>query len=496
MGIVQRQGLRNTIISYIGLALGFVSTALVLPNFLQPEQLGVTATLSSVATLYAQVAAFGFASVGIRFFPYFRHPESGHRGFLPLLVGVPLLGFAVVTTLYFLGEPLLLTWYGRDAPLLAPYYAWGAVLALFTMLYSVQDAYLKALYHTAFSSFVQDILLRVLIVAGALLFGFGFLSFSGYVLWFVGVNSAIALLLTAYVAAIGELHWRPTRQVLTVRPLREMLGMGAFTLLGSLSGSIIMFIDTLMVGAQVSVAAAGIYVVAGNISTALAIPARSLNKVAFPLLADYWKQQDLPRMADFYRRATRLNTLIGCLLFLGISLNLDFIYSLMRNARYAEGTVVVVLLLGSKLFDGITGVNGLMVVTSPRYRFDLIFNVSLALLTIVLNGLLIPRLGMVGAAVAACVAQVSINVARTWFVWHSYRMQPFTWRIPLILGIAAVAGVAGWLMPTLSSALLTMLLRSTVLTLVYGGLILLTNSAPEATAFLRKLWERFSRKKN
>jgi O-antigen/teichoic acid export membrane protein len=309
LGIVLRQGLRNTVISYIGLALGFVSTALVLPNFLAPQQLGVTATLVSVATLYAQIAAFGFASVGIRFFPYFRHPESGHRGFFPLLLGVPLLGFAVVTALYFLGKPVLLQWYGRDAPLLAPYYAWGAALALFTMLYSVQDAYLKALYHTAFSSFVQDVLQRVLIISGALLFGFGILSFPGYVLWFVGVNGAITLLLTVYVAAIGELHWRPTRQVLTVRPLRELVGMGAFTLLGSLSGSIIMFIDTLMVGAQVSVAAAGIYAVAGYISTALAIPARSLNKIAFPLLADYWKQQDLPRMADFYRRATRLNWL-------------------------------------------------------------------------------------------------------------------------------------------------------------------------------------------
>ncbi|TGE08687.1 lipopolysaccharide biosynthesis protein [Hymenobacter fodinae] len=493
MGIVLRQGLRNTIISYIGLGLGFISTALVLPNFLAPQQLGVTATLSSVATLYAQIAAFGFASVGIRFFPYFRHPESGHRGFLPLLLGVPLLGFAVVTALYFLGRPVLLQWYGTDAPLLAPYYVWGAMLALFTMLYSVQDAYLKALYHTAFSSFVQDVLLRVLVIGGALLFGFGFLSFPDYVLWFVGVNGAITLLLTGYVAFIGELHWRPTRQVFTVRPLRELLGMGSFTLLGSLSGSIIMFIDTLMVGAQVSVAAAGIYAVAGYISTALAIPARSLNKIAFPLLADYWKQQDLPRMADFYRRATRLNTLLGCYLALGIGLNLDFIYSLMRNASYAEGTVVVLLLLGSKLFDGITGVNGLIVITSPRYRYDLVFNVSLALLTVVLNWLLIPRLGMVGAAVAACVAQVSINLARTWFVWYSYRMQPFTWRIPLILGIAAVAGGVAWLVPALPSFFLTMVLRSAVLTVLYAGLILLTNSAPEATEFLLKFGRRFIR---
>ncbi|WP_170170348.1 lipopolysaccharide biosynthesis protein [Hymenobacter perfusus] len=489
MGIVQRQGLRNTIISYLGLALGFVSTTLVLPRFLEPQQLGLTTTLSAVATLFAQVAAFGFASVGIRFFPYFRNRENGHHGFLPLLVGVPLLGFVVVLALYLMGRPVLMAVYEKEAAVLAPYYLWAAVFALFTLLYSLLDAYLKALYHTAFSSFLQDILLRLLILGGAVLFAQGWLSFHGYVLWYVSVNAVLVLLLTGYLLHIGELHWRPRRAVLAVRPVQELLSVGAFTLLSSLAGSIIMYIDNLMVGAQVNLAAAGIYGIAFNISTALAIPARSLNKIAFPLLADYWKQQNLVGMADFYRRTTRLNTLIGCFLALGIGLNLDFIYSLMR-ADYAQGTVVVLLLLSSRLFDGITGVNGLILITSPRYRSDLIFNSSLALLTIGLNVVLIPRLGIRGAALAAVVAQMSINLARTWFVWHSFGMQPFTWRIPLILFITAVAGGLAWLVPALGSPLLTMLLRSTVITAVYGGLILVTGTAPEVITLFRSLKKR------
>ncbi|AHJ97245.1 lipopolysaccharide biosynthesis protein [Hymenobacter swuensis] len=489
MGIVQRQGLRNTIISYLGLALGFMSTTLVLPRFLEPQQLGLTNTLSSVATLFAQVAAFGFASVGIRFFPYFRNRENGHYGFLPFLVGVPLVGFVVVLALYLLGRPVLMAVYEKEATVLAPYYLWAAVFALFTLLYSLLDAYLKALYHTAFSSFLQDILLRLLILGGALLFAQGILSFHGYVLWYVSVNGVLVLLLTGYLLHIGELHWRPRRAVLAVRPVQELLSVGAFTLLSSLAGSIIMYIDNLMVGAQVNLAAAGIYGIAFNISTALAIPARSLNKIAFPLLADYWKQQNLPGMADFYRRTTRLNTLIGCFLALGIGLNLDFIYSFMR-ADYAQGTVVVLLLLGSRLFDGITGVNGLILITSPRYRFDLIFNSSLALLTIVLNVVLIPRLGILGAALAAVAAQMSINLARTWFVWYTFKMQPFTWRIPLILLITAVAGGLAWLVPTLDSPLLTMLLRSTVITAVYSGLILVTGTAPEVITLFRSLKKR------
>nr|GFD17476.1 hypothetical protein [Tanacetum cinerariifolium] len=64
--------------------------------------------------------------------------------------------------------------------------------------------------------------------------------------------------------------------------------------------------------------------------------------------------------------------------------------------------------------DGITGVNGIIVVTSPRYRYDLLFNLGLSGLIIGLNALLIPRLGLNGAALSNAVALVSINLARTW----------------------------------------------------------------------------------
>ena len=115
----------------------------------------------------------------------------------------------------------------------------GAVLALFTLLYSLQDAYLKGLYHTAFSSFLQEVLLRVLVALLTLAYGLGYCSFHQFVLWYIGLNSGIALLLTGYLAYIGELHLWPTRAVLRVRPWRELLNFGAVALLSNISGPVI-----------------------------------------------------------------------------------------------------------------------------------------------------------------------------------------------------------------------------------------------------------------
>jgi O-antigen/teichoic acid export membrane protein len=486
LGIVQRQGLRNTFISYVGLGIGFVNTTLVLPRLLAPAQLGLTSVLVSLATMGALVSALGFTNTTLRYFPYFRNRETGHSGFLPLLLGLPLALFVLVAAVLWLGRPLVLRWYAHDAALLGPHYGVMLGLALCILLYNLLEAYTKSLFHTSFSSFLTDVLQRLLIVGAAVLFGAGYLSFDGFVLAYLGSYAAIAALLLGYLAVIGELHLRPTRAVLAVRPVGELVRFGSFALLGNISGTLLVTIDSLMLGSH-SFADAGIYTIALNISTALAVPFRALYKTAYPLIAEYWKEGATDKMLDFYRRTTRLNTALGTYLALGIGLNLPFIYSLIHRPEYAAGTVAVLLLLAGRLTDGITGVNGIIVVTSPRYRYDLLFNLGLSALIIGLNALLIPRLGLTGAALSNALALVSINLLRTWFVWRSFGWQPFDKYIFYILALAGGAALVAWALPVPANNWLTLLLRGGVLTALYGTGLLLSGWVPEVSALAQKL---------
>jgi O-antigen/teichoic acid export membrane protein len=486
LGIVQRQGLRNTFISYVGLGIGFVNTTLVLPRLLAPAQLGLTSVLVSLATMGALVSALGFTNTTMRYFPYFRNRETGHSGFLPLLLGLPLALFVVVAGLLWLGQPLVLRWYAHDAALLGPHYSVMLGLAFCILLYNLLEAYTKSLFHTSFSSLMTDVVQRLLIVSSAVLYGAGYLSFEGFVLAYLGSYAFIAVALLVYLSVIGELHLRPTRAVLQVRPMGELVRFGSFALLGNISGTLLVTIDSLMLGSH-SFADAGIYTIALNISTALAVPFRALYKTAYPLIAEYWKEGATDKMLDFYRRTTRLNTALGVYLALGIGLNLPFIYSLIHRPEYATGTVAVLLLLAGRLTDGITGVNGIIVVTSPRYRYDLLFNVGLSGLIIVLNYLLIPRMGLTGAALSNALALSSINLARTWFVWRSYGWQPFDRRIGYILLLAIGAAAVAWAIPTPPNSWLTLLLRGGVLTALYAVGLLVTGIVPEVSALARKV---------
>ena len=486
MGIVRRQSLRNTIISYAGLGIGFVNTTLVLPRLLAPAQLGLLSVLVSLATMGALVSALGFTNTTLRFFPYFRNREAGHSGFLPLLLGVPLAVFCVVALALGLGRPLVLRWYPHDAGLLGAHYGAMLGLAFCILLYNLLEAYTKSLFHSAFSSFLTDVLQRLLIVGSALLYGAGFWSFDAFVLAYLGCYALIAALLLAYLAFIGELQLRPTRAVLRVRPVGELVRFGGYALLGNISGTLLVTIDSLMLGSH-SFADAGIYNIALNISTALAVPFRALYKTAYPLIAEYWKDGATAQMLAFYQRTTRLTTALGAYLALGIGLNLPFIYGLIHRPEYAAGSVAVLLLLAGRLTDGITGVNGLIVVTSPRYRYDLLFNVGLAVLIIGLNAWLIPRFGLTGAALSNALALMTLNAARTWFVWRSFGWQPFDRRIGYILALAAASAAVAWALPTPANVWLTLLLRGGVLTVLYGVGLLLSGWVPEVSALARKV---------
>ena len=75
MGIVKRNSITITILSYLGIVVGYVNKILLFPNFLSEEQVGLANILVSMAVMYAQFSAMGINSTIVKFFPFFRTPD-------------------------------------------------------------------------------------------------------------------------------------------------------------------------------------------------------------------------------------------------------------------------------------------------------------------------------------------------------------------------------------------------------------------------------------
>ncbi|MDQ4140870.1 MAG: hypothetical protein M3142_10130, partial [Bacteroidota bacterium] len=173
----------------------------------------------------------------------------------------------------------------------------------------------------------------------------------------------------------------------------------------------------------------------------------------------------------------------------GIWANIDNLFALLPKA-YSSGKYVILFVCAARLFDLASGVNGYILLTSPRYRYDLIFNVLLALLTIIANPYFIRNYGITGAGFVFLIVYGVINSIRLACVYYFYKMQPFDKTSLQIVMLALLSYVVGWQLPFMYSTFIDIIIRSALITLVYGIGVINLNLAPEMT---EKLLARFRR---
>ena len=186
--------------------------------------------------------------------------------------------------------------------------------------------------------------------------------------------------------------------------------------------------------------------------------------------------------------------IIGCLLLVGIWANLDSLYSFIPNGDvYIQGINVVLFIGLGKLSDMIFGTNGEIIVMSKHYRFNVIAVAILAILTIVLNLLLIPQYGIEGAAIASFLAMLTFNISKFLFVWVKFKIQPFSLQTIKFVFIVSLVVLSNYYLPQFENTLYDIIIRSAVIFISMMGLTLAFRISPELNGLL--LWLPYSTEK-
>ena len=122
MGIIQRQGIKNTISSYFGIVLGFVSLIIIQPKFLKPEEIGLARVMFAFSTLIACFIPIGVTNMTIKYFPHFRNNKNGHNGFFGFMLIFPLIGFVISAVGLLVFKEFIIAQYRKESPLIIDYY--------------------------------------------------------------------------------------------------------------------------------------------------------------------------------------------------------------------------------------------------------------------------------------------------------------------------------------------------------------------------------------
>ena len=402
MGIVIKQSIKGTIVNYVGIAIGFVTTFFIITKYLTQEEIGLTRVLIDAAILFASFSQLGTSSSIIRFFPYFKDENAKHHGFFFWTLVVPLVGFLLFLIVAKCLEGTILQTFSRNSDLFVTYYRFVFPLSLFMLYRTVFEANANVLMRIVVPKFVCEVGVRVGLLVTYLLYGYWqIIDLDGLVIGICITYFLAALVDFFYLLTLGKISFKPDFKVFTKPLLKDIGFYTLFLLLNAVTVNVMPLLNTFFVSAGMGLSFTGIYAIANYIATVVEVPNRSLNAIVQPEISESIKNNDINRAETLCKSVSLHLMLSSALIFLFIWINLDALFLLLPNGEMYEAGKSVVLILGfAKFFNSTLFVSSSALNYSKYYYWSLVFTILLTVMAVVLNVLLIPHFGMDGAALS------------------------------------------------------------------------------------------------
>ena len=140
-----------------------------------------------------------------------------------------------------------------------------------------------------------------------------------------------------------------------------------------------------------------------------------------------------------------------------------------------------------------TGVNSTIIGTSKYYKIFAWLMIIFVFVLLLSNFLLIPVLGITGAALASAISTFIFNFIRFAFLYNKFNLQPFNLQYLTVFAIGIFAFLGGYYLPKSDPFWLDLITRSILVSVLYLVPIYLfkisidiNNSANNIFAFLKR----------
>ena len=323
------------------------------------------------------------------------------------------------------------------------------------------------LYNASFGVFLKDFLLRILNLIGIVLFWMGYLDFKGFIYYYTLAYGVPTIGLGVYLLWKKEFSLKLQLNFITPKLKSDMISVGLFGLISGFSGIVVINIDRYMVNHYLDLSATGVYATAFYFGTLILLPGRSLRRIGSSVITQALKDNDLETVKQVYSKST-INMLIAAIgLFLLIWANEHNIFKMLPEA-FSDGRLVIFFIGVAHILNMTAGVSGEIIQFSKHYRKHAIIMGVFITLIIITNMLLIPIMGIVGAAIASAISYLLYDIMRFGFLLKHYKFQPYSYKhlIILITGIATYA--ISLILPELNNWILDTIIRSSLVSIIFG----------------------------
>jgi O-antigen/teichoic acid export membrane protein len=485
MSTIRRQSILSSGIIYLGFALGFFNTYLFTRQggFSQSEY-GLYGTFMAVANVINSFANLGMQAFVYKFYPYYQdNLKVRDNDMMGWAFVTSLLGFIMVLAAGYIFKDLVIRKFSANSPEFVKYYAWVFPLGFGLTMYSILEAYAWQLKKSVLTSFLREMLFRIITCALTILFFLHLIrNFDLFIKLFALTYILLALVLLIILIRSGEIHITLRISRVSKKFYKKILLLCSFIWGGGLIQNISYVFDTIVITAVIpnGLAWAGIFSLAQNIASLIQAPQRGIIAASIGPLSRAWKDKDYNKIRRIYQRSSINQLIFACGIFVLIWINfMDGVKNFHLQPAYEQAKPVFLFLGLWRIVDMGTGVNSQIIGTSTLWRFEFFTGMILLTVTLPLNYILAKKMGVVGPAIATLISYTIYNAIRYFFLLKKFRLQPFNHKTGFTLLLAMMGYFLSHILFNHIHGFLAMALRSLCFLIVYAGGTLLFKLSPD-----------------
>ncbi|MGI5992837.1 MAG: flippase [Methanosarcina sp.] len=415
--------------TFIGMLLDII-TKKVLTSHLSPADFGTYSLALTVISITGAVATLGLNEGVPRYIAFFRgrHEEQKLH---ELIVSAMLMGL-IAGLLSILVSPSLFQSLAGNS-----FDAQGKILSVvkilvfavpFTILLNLTVAIYRGFDRTNVNMYFYNIIRPISLLGFASAAVFIGVSLKGVVF-----ADLLSMVFTFGIMSIYFIKKPPIKQAAKQErkiqfsdTTRQLIRYSFPLLITATLLNLMSWIDTIMLGYFKSAEVVGIYNAVYPLVGFLSLVIASMGYVYVPVTSRLWGQNNTAPLGSIYAVMTKWCFLLTFPLFALIFVYPEYFITKLYGAQYVSGATSLRILALGFIANSYFGFNYHTLLASGDSDFLMKCSVASAGINAVINFMLIPEYGMVGAAIGTAVSYASIEVSMTLRAWRKQHMHPFT----------------------------------------------------------------------
>lgn len=489
MGVVKKQSVKASIITYIGVLIGVLNVFIIFPYFLSKEQIGLIKSLEAIALIIVPFIYIGFPHAVNKFFPVYKESDfSRYKSGMTYLFIVMAINTLIATVVFFFLKDYILSLFNDKSPLLSKYMLFVIPIFIgiswFSIFFGISTSNLKIVM----PRLLERILIRIIQMAIVLLFYFSFISELSMVSYIALSYLMIMVLQYLYVKREGMLEFDYKHFITSkIAHDEEKHYVGMLTL-STISDSLISNIGVVIIGTMLGLEYAAIFFIAYYMGYILEVPATNFSLILKPVLADSLEKGDDQNVLKLYKKSSLLQTIISGFLFILLFANINEIFSIMPNgANFVEGKWVVIIISLGFVIKNMAGCHFDILTMSKHYRYSVAVTIIMAILTCVSFILSINFFGFLGAAIASVTTIILHSLFVVIIVYSLLKILPVdkqTLQLGMVLLLIFILSI---FLPSLQNSYLSILYKSSLLVCIYLPVIYILGISEDINQQIKRI---------